>query len=67
MITKDMVVLDIIYAHPEIETVFHKYDEVLGECILCNHLFETLENVFKEKPENLVDILKDFNLIIESK
>ena len=65
MITKDMVVLDIIYAYPETEKVFHKYDEVLGECLLCNHLFETLEDIFKVKTENLDNLVEELNLIIK--
>lgn len=43
MIRKEMTILDIICDHQETQEVFRKYDAVSGECVMCNHMFETLE------------------------
>ena len=38
-----MTILDILCDHQETQEVFRRYDEVIGECVMCNHMFETLE------------------------
>ena len=43
MIRKDMTILDILCDHQETQKVFPRYDQVIGECVMCNHMFETLE------------------------
>lgn len=43
MIWKEMTILDILCDHQEAQEVFRGYDQVVGECVMCNHLFETLE------------------------
>ena len=42
-ITPDMIILDVVYNYQETLDVFRRYDELAGECICCNALFETLE------------------------
>ncbi len=44
-IEPEMTVLDIISAHRQTEAVFRSYDAAAGECICCNALFETMQNV----------------------
>lgn len=41
----DMIVLDVVSRYPQTEGVFKRYDVIAGECICCNALFETLEDV----------------------
>ena len=43
MIDRDRSILDILCDHQEAQEVFRRYDQVIGECVMCNHLFETLE------------------------
>lgn len=43
MIRRDMTILDILCDHQEVQEVFRRYDQVIGECVMCNHMFETLE------------------------
>lgn len=43
MIDRDKSILDILCDHQEAQEVFRRYDQVIGECVMCNHLFETLE------------------------
>ena len=46
-ITPEMTVLDVVSQYRETEAVFKRYDELAGECICCNSLFETLVDVAK--------------------
>lgn len=39
MIWKEMTILDILCDHQEAQEVFRGYDQVVGECVMCNHLF----------------------------
>ena len=43
MIAGDRTILDILCDHQETQEVFRRYDDVIGECVMCNHMFETLE------------------------
>ena len=43
MIRRDMTILDILCDHQETQEMFRRYDDVIGECVMCNHMFETLE------------------------
>jgi hypothetical protein len=45
MIDKDMKVMDILDRFPQTEEAFREYDSVVGKCILCHNLFDTLEEV----------------------
>ncbi len=61
-ITPDMTVLDIVSRYRETETVFKKYDELAGECICCNALFESLATVAQKyhfDVEKMMDELKN--------
>lgn len=45
MIAPTATVLDIVAAHRACEAVFRSTGERIGVCILCEHLFETVEEV----------------------
>jgi hypothetical protein len=60
-ITADMTVLDIISLYPETENIFHSYDEQVGECICCQMLFDTLEDVAKRYNLELLPLLAKLN------
>lgn len=38
MIRRDMTILDILCDHQETQEVFRRYDDVIGECVMCNHM-----------------------------
>ena len=38
-------VLDLVAAHPAVEAVFRRYDAPAGCCILCEALFETIDDL----------------------
>ena len=44
-ITPHTTVLDIVAKTRTTETIFRSYDKAAGECVLCNALFDTLENL----------------------
>jgi hypothetical protein len=45
VITKDQAVLGVVEKYPATQVVFEQYDEQVGECICCNALFQTIEEV----------------------
>lgn len=63
-ITADMIVLDIVSEYPETETVFKAYDERVGECICCQKLFETVQQVAEGYNLNLLELLEKLNLAV---
>lgn len=60
-ILADMTVLDIIDEYPETESIFRSYDEQVGECICCQRLFHTVQQVAESYKLDLVDFLKKLN------
>jgi len=60
-ITADMAVLDIVSLYPQTEGVFHSYDEQAGECICCQMLFDTLEDVAERYNLELMPLLARLN------
>lgn len=45
MIKPETILLDVIYEHPQTEKLFRKYEELTNRCIMCEHLFATLDEV----------------------
>ncbi|TJX14582.1 hypothetical protein E9840_05805 [Tissierella creatinini] len=43
MLTKDMIILNIVADYPTTEDIFRTYDEIAGKCTMCHNLFDTLE------------------------
>lgn len=61
MITQKMTLLDIVEKYPETEEIFHEYDTVLGKCLLCNELFNSIENIVEKYELNLNEMIKRLN------
>ena len=64
--TKEMQILNIVSEHPETEEVFRKYDELAGKCVLCNNLFDSLEEFALEYKIDLHDLILKLNQAINS-
>ena len=60
-ISADMTVLDIVSEYPETEAVFRSYDERVGECICCQRLFETVQQVAEKYNLDLAELLEKLN------
>ncbi|WP_319467541.1 hypothetical protein [uncultured Pseudodesulfovibrio sp.] len=58
-ISPDMVLLDIVRRFPETEAVFHAWGERAGECLLCQALFDTVEQVSLRYGLDLERVMKD--------
>ena len=59
VIGPEMTVLDVVSAYRGTEAVFQRNDQRAGECICCNALFETLQDVAHRYGLNLNDLLAD--------
>ena len=64
MITPQMIVLDVVYEHPETEAVFREYDSVIGVCILCHHLFDSIETIVQIYALNSDELVEKLNGVI---
>lgn len=58
-ITPEMTVLDVVATYRGTEDVFRRYDNQAGECICCNALFETLQDVSAKYGLNLQELLAE--------
>lgn len=57
IVTPNMNLLQIVELSPQSEEVFHQYDDEAGCCILCNNLFDSLEEVARIYSLDLKQIL----------
>ncbi len=60
-ISAEMTVLDIVSTFPESEAIFRSYDQQVGECICCQSLFETVQQVAEKYQLDLADLLTKLN------
>jgi len=60
-IAADMTVLDIVGQYPATEAVFHSYDEQAGECVCCQMLFESVQDVAQKYNFKLAEVLTKLN------
>ena len=58
-ITPDMTVLDVVSTYRATEDVFHRFDHQAGECLCCNALFDTLQDVAGRYGLNLHQLLAE--------
>lgn len=65
MLSKDMLLLDIVEKYPVTEQVFHHYEEKTGVCWLCEHLFDSIEQVSQSYNVNIEEVLQELNLVIQ--
>ncbi len=63
-ITAAMTLLDIVSIYPETEVVFKTYDEQVGECLCCQRLFETVEQIGERYKLDLAEILEKLNATV---
>lgn len=61
MIKKEDKILDIVSDYPQTEEIFKPYDEIVGKCVMCNHLFETVEEFSEMYDLNMEELLKNLN------
>ena len=54
-------ILDIVSDYPQTEEIFKPYDEIVGKCVMCNHLFETVEEFSDMYGLDVEDLLKKLN------
>ncbi len=66
MITKEMTVLEIVEKHPETEDVFRGYDDIVGKCVLCTCLFDSIYSIALDYHLDLELLLDKVNSTIIS-
>ncbi len=59
-ITPKMSLLEIVESSPRSEGIIRQYDEDAGCCLLCNNLFDSLEDVARNYSLDLNQILAKF-------
>jgi len=63
-IIAEMTVLDIVSKYPATEAVFKSYDEQTGECICCQMLFESVQQVTEKYNLDLDGLLGKLNSVL---
>jgi hypothetical protein len=63
-IDPQMTVLDILSCHRKTEAVFKAWDRRAGECICCQALFDTLQQVADRYGLNLDQLVAEINAAI---
>lgn len=64
MITTKMTVLEIVEKYPETEDIFRDYDDIVGKCVLCNRLFDSLDSIGFDYGLDLESLLNKINSAI---
>ncbi len=59
IISPKMTVLDVISRYEDTEAIFKKYEEKTGACILCEALFEPIQNVAERYDLDLKKLLAE--------
>lgn len=67
LITENMTPLDIVEKYPKTEDVFREYDVVVGRCLLCNNLFDTIEDIASNYNINLVEMIEKLDNVSKLK
>ena len=60
-IAANLTVLDVVSTYPETEVIFKSYDASAGECICCQSLFDTVQQVADKYNLDLPEILNKLN------
>ena len=60
-----MTVLDVVSRYRETEAVFKRYDAQAGECICCQALFETIQDVARKYHLSLERLLADLEAAMD--
>jgi hypothetical protein len=64
MLTKDMIILDIVERYESTQDVFHAYDSITGSCIMCEQLFATLAKMSEYYGIDTEKLLAELNRAI---
>ena len=59
LISSKMTVLDTVATWKETQVVFKRYDALAGECICCNALFESIQDMAKKYDLDLTTLLAE--------
>ncbi len=65
LIERNMKILDIVAQYPPTQDVFRKYDRMADSCIMCNHLFDSLEAVSLQYGIDLDSLIADLNFSLD--
>lgn len=57
MFTKHQTPLELVEVYPQTDPVFRSYDDILGKCLLCHHLFDPLETIAQLYGLDLTDLI----------
>ncbi|MDD2586619.1 MAG: hypothetical protein PHT79_09055 [Syntrophomonadaceae bacterium] len=66
MLDKHMQILDIVYKYPCTQEVFHRYDALVVECIMCEYLFSTLEELAKVCHLDVQELIQELEQAIDN-
>ncbi len=61
LIQPHMIVLDVVGDYPATDPVFREYDNIIGKCLLCQHLFDSIESIAKEYQLDEREMLRKLN------
>jgi hypothetical protein len=61
VVSKDDEVLSVVEKYPQTQAVFEAYEAQAGECICCNALFQTIEEVAARYSLDLCTFLEDID------
>ncbi len=59
-----MTLLEIVEKLPEAEALIHEYDAILGICLLCNHLFDSIEDIEQKYLYDLAPLTLELNNLL---
>ncbi len=57
MLNSGRKLIDIVYENPRTEEVFREYDQQTGTCVLCKHLFDTVDELAVQYDINLKELM----------
>lgn len=55
-----MIILDVVDKYPESEEAFRKLDPLTGGCVMCENLFDDLDEFLKKYNVNKQEFLASF-------
>lgn len=64
---KNTTLLDLVDKYPFTEDIIRKFDGVAGCCLLCTHLFDTIEQIEVERGINLNELVNNLINTIDLK
>lgn len=65
MINPTSTILDVVSDFPASEDFFRQYDGIAEKCVLCNNLFDSIDEFCKTYDLDSNQFLKDLNQYIE--